>query len=170
MRWTPLTRVPVSLRIVELQPEFSECWRNDRYSVLVNRHAPHTLGDGITMVHLSIKRLDQEVVHDWRHLQKIKSEIVGAECEAVELYPAESRLVDGANQFHLWCLAVPQHRWPFGFEGPRQVGDAQPNTPWKQRKIEQDVLTGPTNAKLEAITTTEGAAAVVRASRIGASS
>jgi hypothetical protein len=37
-------------------------------------------------------------VHDWRDLQRIKNQLVGPECEAVELYPAESRKVDTANQ------------------------------------------------------------------------
>jgi len=54
------------------------------------------------LTHLSIKRLDKQPVRDWRHMQQIKSEIMGPEREGFELYPAESRVVDGANQFHLW--------------------------------------------------------------------
>jgi hypothetical protein len=64
--------------------------------------------------HLSIKRRDKEAIHDWRHLQRIKNEICGPEAEAVELYPAESRLLDGANQYHLWCVP-PGYNFPFGF-------------------------------------------------------
>lgn len=59
---------------------------------------------GQSFTHLSIKRLDKAAVHDWRHFQRIKNEICGPEREAIELYPAESRLVDTANQYHLWVL------------------------------------------------------------------
>jgi hypothetical protein len=44
-------------------------------------------------------RLDGQAIHDWRELQRIKNEIVGDEIEAVELYPAESRLLDTANWY-----------------------------------------------------------------------
>ncbi len=68
------------------------------------------------MLHLSIKRRDKQPIHDWRELQQIKTQIVGPECEAVELYPAESLVVDTANQYHLWALPSPGIRFPFGFE------------------------------------------------------
>lgn len=64
---------------------------------------------------LSIKRLDREPCRDWRHFQQIKNEIIGPEYEAMELYPAESRLVDSANQYHLWGFYDPTYRFPFGF-------------------------------------------------------
>lgn len=64
---------------------------------------------------LSIKRRDKEPIHDWRDLQRIKSELVGPECEAIELYPAESRVVDSANQFHLFAFVDPTTRVPLGF-------------------------------------------------------
>lgn len=67
------------------------------------------------MIHLSIRRLDRAPVHDWRELQQIKNLIVGTDHEAVELYPAESRCVDTANQFHLWCIATAGVAFPFGF-------------------------------------------------------
>ena len=72
------------------------------------------------IIHLSIKRRDREPVADWRVMQAIKNCLVGPECEAVELYPAESRKVDGANQYHLWCLDSSESRFPFGFT-ERQV-------------------------------------------------
>ena len=49
-------------------------------------------------------------------LQSIKSHVLSPENEAVELFPAESRLVDGANQYHLFALPSTQVRFPFGFE------------------------------------------------------
>ena len=93
-----------------------QLWVNSRYQIAM-RHM------GCGRVHLSIKRLDQQPIHDWRDLQRIKNELVGPECEAVELYPAESRLVDTANQFHLWADADPTFRFPIGLDG-RMVEEA----------------------------------------------
>jgi hypothetical protein len=78
--------------------------------------------DRPTIVHLSIRPLCGTARHDWRELQAIKNAILGPECEAVELYPAESRLLDEANQFHLWGSATPGERVPFGTLC-RKVGD-----------------------------------------------
>lgn len=75
------------------------------------------LGGTPPVVWLSIKRRDKAPLgaEHFRDLQRIKNELAGAEIEAVELYPAESRLVDTANQYHLWCVADPAFRFPFGF-------------------------------------------------------
>lgn len=64
---------------------------------------------------LSIKRIDKKSIHDWRHLQEIKNQFLGKEAEAVELYPAESRLVDSANQYHLFSPKIKGFKFPFGF-------------------------------------------------------
>ena len=93
----------------------NEVYLNDKYQVSLRR-----LGE---IVHLSIKRIDREPVHDWRELQQIKTELVGPECEAVELYPAESRVIDTANQYHLWAVPNSTFRFPFGFESKRVVTD-----------------------------------------------
>lgn len=104
-----------------VEAEMSRCqlWLNDEYQVAVY---PPEANEGVTkqgwppVIHLSIKRIDREPVHDWRDLQEIKNLIVGPDHEAVELYPAESRKVDLANQYHLWVLADAGIHFPFGFE------------------------------------------------------
>lgn len=112
--------IELELAIAELRSYYEEIWKNDRYQVLVRRDV--AVGkDWPSMIHLSIKRLDRGVIHDWRDLQTIKNELVGANHEAVELYPADSRLVDQANQYHLWVLAESGIRFPFGFP-QREVG------------------------------------------------
>lgn len=78
---------------------------------------------------LSIKRLDRDWIHDWRELQIIKTELVGHENEGMELYPAESRLMDSANQYHLWVHKDKGFRFPFGWdkrvvEGPEEAAKA----------------------------------------------
>ena len=95
----------------------SEIWHNEAYVVIVTRELDRALNpDQIPgLVWLSIRRQDREPVRDWRDMQTIKNQLLGPECEAVEIYPAESRLVDAANQFHLFGFTDPSMRIPFGF-------------------------------------------------------
>lgn len=90
-------------------------WLNRVYQVAVRDHDPGE--EWPAMVHLSIKRLDRQRPGQerFRDFQRIKNELVGPECEALELYPAESRLVDSADQFHLFAVKEPGVRFPFGF-------------------------------------------------------
>jgi hypothetical protein len=76
-----------------------------------------------TSMHLSFKRNDRAAVRDWRHFQAIKNEVAGAEREAIEIFPAESELVDGANEYHMWVL--PAGQWsPLGLAQGRELGGA----------------------------------------------
>lgn len=126
--WQPLTRGEMNPELLAAlaatDPTFTkadaasmEVWANAIYEVVV-RHKP----DGIT--HLSIKRYTRQAVRDWRHLQQIKNEICGPEREAVELFPAESRLTDLANEAHLWVLPEGE-RFPFGWPTRAVSTDAQ---------------------------------------------
>ncbi len=85
------------------------------------------------LLHLSIKKRTKGVMHDWRHLQRIKNELVGPEYEGVELYPAESRLVDTANQYHLWVMKDSTFRWPFGYKERLVISESTDGA--KQRAI-----------------------------------
>lgn len=80
---------------------------NDVYMVRVRQASP--------FVQLDIARRDGQPGKSWRDFQRIKNELVGPECEAVELFPAESRLVDTSNQYHLWVYPDPANRFPFGY-------------------------------------------------------
>jgi hypothetical protein len=96
----------------------TEYWINDMYQV--QKQFPF---QDDKVVHLCIRRRDGAAcLKDWRHFQMIKNQLVGPECEAVELYPAESRLVDTSNKYHLWCTTDTTFRFPFGFE-KRDVRD-----------------------------------------------
>ncbi len=107
----------------ELRDLMKKCqvWINDKYQVAVRK--ADTPKDWPMMAHLSIKRLDKEPIHDWRDLQEIKNKIIGPENEGIEIYPAESRLVDSANQYHLWVFMKIGYKLPLGF-GERFVKDA----------------------------------------------
>jgi hypothetical protein len=98
-----------ALEALEEEQRHCELWRNDLYQVQV-----HELEGGWR--HLNIRRVDGYPGRDWRHFQQIKNELVGPECEAVEIYPAESRLVDQGNKYHLYCCTDPEYRIPFGWQ------------------------------------------------------
>jgi len=85
------------------------------YQANVTEVPPRPSGWPIPLTWISFKRRDREPIHDWRIVQAIKNGIIGEEREAVELYPAESRLVDTVNQYHLWALPAGMS-FPFGFE------------------------------------------------------
>lgn len=70
--------------------------------------------NGHNSVMLQICRSDGGSVFDWRHLQQIKNQICGPEWEAVELFPAESRLKDPSNARYLWAKL---EQFPLGFMG-----------------------------------------------------
>lgn len=93
------------------------------YQVTRRYNTPN--GFDTPMICLSCKRVDREPLQDWRVLQEIKNALVGEECEAIELHPAESRLVDTANQRWLWCFANPTVRVPVGFTERAVCNDTQ---------------------------------------------
>jgi hypothetical protein len=67
------------------------------------------------MTELSIRRNDRKPIMDWRDMQWIKNQLLGPEIEAVQIFPAESRLMDTANQYYLWAFPAG-YIIPFGFE------------------------------------------------------
>lgn len=125
MKWTKFKRGTLDpIQLAKMKPEErallmeDTIYLNNRYQVNVR---PVSVEGWPDMIHLSIKRLDKQPIHDWRDLQRIKNEIVGPDHEAVELYPHEERLIDTSNQFHLWALAAPGITFPFGFHDARAV-------------------------------------------------
>lgn len=132
MSWDPLLPASPVLneKIVEYlkdRPEEAkelakgELWMNSTYTV--DRRDMGADGAGGRVVWLSIKRNDREPCKDWRDFQKIKNQLCGREAEGVELYPAESRVVDTANQYHLWVFT--KQRMPLGFERGEKMTAAQ---------------------------------------------
>lgn len=94
-----------------------EVWGNYIYQCIVRQRR---LMDGFgvqvgSITWLSIKTHTRRPIRDWRHLQQIKNEVCGPEREACEIFPAESRLVDTSNEFHLFVLPEGE-RFPFGYQ------------------------------------------------------
>lgn len=132
-RWQPMeaaiftgdTDDPV-INAMQSEPGFVGVFINNLYQVTYREvEAPAFSGGDSESVPLlawlCIRRRDSSPVHDWRHLQNIKNDLCGSEREALELYPAESRLVDTANQYHLWVLPLGLSA-PFGY-AEREVAD-----------------------------------------------
>jgi len=137
--WTPLE--PARLTNVDTdEVGFEKVYMNDLYTVLVRSLEPRS-EDLPKMTHLSFRRNDRKACIDWRHKQYIKNELCGEECEAVEVFPAESRLVDTSNQYHLWVFEEG-YSLPFGF-GERLVCSAgKSKIGAKQRPFETDMTPG----------------------------
>ena len=68
------------------------------------------------IIHISFKTHDKKTDAgiSWQHKQWIKNDICGEESEGLEMFPAESRIVNMANQYHLWVL-TKNKKLPFGF-------------------------------------------------------
>lgn len=68
------------------------------------------------MVVLGIERVDQQPFQNWAILQHIKNALVGPECEGMQIFPAESRLVDRGHVYWLYCFSDPAVRIPCGVQ------------------------------------------------------
>jgi hypothetical protein len=79
---------------------------NGKYQVIVKQEGDCTI--------LAIRREDRRPIFDWRDVQWIKNQLLGPEVEAVQLFPAESRLVDTSNQYYLYAWPEGCH-FQFGF-------------------------------------------------------
>lgn len=111
-----------------------EIWLNETYQVAAIRSDHPIFGK---IMQINIRRRDGNVIfRDWRHFQDIKNQLAGPECEAVELYPAESRVIDTANKYHLWCILDDTKGIPLGWHEGRHVTDDKSKLPGlRQRPI-----------------------------------
>lgn len=94
---------PATLRKLYDRLKTNALYLSEHYQVAIDKDVEHGFA-GLLFWHLSIKRIDKEPIMDWRDLQAIKNQLCGPECEALQLFPAESRCVDTSNQYHLWVV------------------------------------------------------------------
>lgn len=86
-------------------PSCSEAYINSQYVVTVFISTIEFLGWKGDIKHLVIKPIDDgTIINHWKVLQRIKNEVCGEEFNAIEIYPKEQNLVDGANVYHLWVF------------------------------------------------------------------
>ncbi len=143
-RWTPLVkvsvRVPDSLTSQEREPlKEAEHFANCRYLV-ARRFCGEDPGRLGKLWHLSIRENDRGHRHDWRDFQLIKNELVGPEAEGIEIYPPESRLVDSANQDHLFVFERPLLTEAIGFSERLVSGDGEGRENVRQRPFAPEHL------------------------------
>jgi hypothetical protein len=107
--------------VIEWSKQPVTVWCNDTYVVRALYNHSNEVGL------ICVRRRDWKPCSDWRDKQAIKNQIVGPEWEAAELYPAESRVQDQGNWYHLWVMPKGG-RYAFGFlEGRRSDKPAKPN-------------------------------------------
>lgn len=126
LKWEPMANASFGpegdAQMLAADPHYVGVFKNNQYQAML-REYPYDQNKPTEMVSwLVIRRLDSEAVHDWRHLQCIKNDLCGPEREGLEIYPAESRLVDQSNQFHLFVMPLGVIL-PFGYQ-ERDVSDA----------------------------------------------
>lgn len=114
-----------------------EVWENAVYLVSVPLPPPGTLEADLAGVirQAMIDRRDGNPCMDWRHLQRIKNAVFGDEAEAVEVFPAEHRLVDTSNTRHLWCIPMP-----IGWQNRMVVDTALPGGHLPQRRFPEGAV------------------------------
>lgn len=106
-------------------PLGEELWVSRKFIVHVTRiELDEALGFPSPVTELSVRRQDRRRIRDWRELQRIKNALCGPEREAMEMYPAESRLVDTANQYYLFVLPEGSY-WPFGMRSREVLTQAE---------------------------------------------
>lgn len=64
------------------------------------------------IIQLEVRTADHQPVHNWQDLYAIKTALFPNRY-AIEVYPPQDRLVDGAHAYHLWVLPEG-FRVPFG--------------------------------------------------------
>lgn len=138
-KWVPLTLVAPA------DAYGGETWMNPWYEVRVVRHSDGWLLDNGPWLRIGIACNDGEARHDWRVFQRIKNQVAGPEWWALELYPAESQLIDPSNYFILY--AAPS--LPFGnrygrvLAGP--ANSMAPQRGWHPDDEPREVRDGITN-------------------------
>lgn len=99
-----------------LDREEAKCryYINNLYQAQVSFSTVDWFGQSKDIAMLNVRRRDGAMIWDWRHLQRIKNELFGDEVEGVQLFPAESRLVDTSNKWSIWVL-LDGTKMPFGW-------------------------------------------------------
>ena len=116
VRWMPLKRMNASEYGV---PKHWEVWENNLYYCNVERFRSGFPIGGGEYARIGISAIGDYARHDWREFQWIKNDICDGEWEAVEIYPAERRLLDPSNHYYLWC--VPHGVLQIGLFNGRRV-------------------------------------------------
>lgn len=103
--WQPLWRgndIQNHNKGSEYTAEHNQTWCNDKCQVYVYDYPE--LDGWPPIIEMSLKLNTREPWSDWRDFYRIKSELCGTSCWAIEVYPSQFALVDSANQYHMFCF------------------------------------------------------------------
>ena len=110
-------------------PEMDRCWIRKEDGVCVCSRIIRTRVGNVEHVTITRHRdISQAFVNDgsggfsWAEKQEIKDELFGKKRVAVEVYPADDRLVDTSDVYHLWVFDK-KYRLPFGIH-PKEYAPA----------------------------------------------
>lgn len=91
-------------------------YQNKNYRVTVqSRGIKAGMGE---LIELGIER-KADLPAEFEHLMRIKDQLLGFDCEAVQLYPARDRELETDKTILLGFVPVggePAYRWPIGYE------------------------------------------------------
>ena len=134
-KMTPLERAEMDIPTVEEAMAAAGCsedeakahieWRKAQTVWVNNLYQVNVEYMRESQAHVIIRRLDRQPIHNWTHFQEIKNQVLGKECEAVEIYPKESRLVDAKHHYHLWGFRRPEGSFNIGFVDRDVAADEQ---------------------------------------------
>lgn len=104
--WTEFQQVyPIGGDNKPIELEQGESWwRNSFYTVFRKELQPEEGIEG--PVRLSIRRNDGKAIREWKHLQRVKNEVVGEEREAAEIFPPQSMVSSMDHEHHLFVTPV----------------------------------------------------------------
>jgi len=100
------------MNLLEIKPKpgSNNKWETDLYTIQLRDW------NNKEMHFITIRRKDDKPIHNWEHFQLIKNYILGDEIEAFELYPAESKLINLGNAYHLLAWKDQKAHPSFGFK------------------------------------------------------
>ena len=93
LRYSPLT---INFETHPHLKHVSKCWQTEDgvYDIMFDEV------NGFK--HLRIRRIDDQPIHNYMDLQKVKNDLWGNYIVAVEIYPDQSKFKNGSNTYHLW--------------------------------------------------------------------
>jgi hypothetical protein len=78
-------------------------WQNNKYIVQVFHGVERK---GKKYIKAMVRRSDSQPILSWTDLFRIKNELFGEECEAIQFLPKKSELTDVANLYWIWVEDV----------------------------------------------------------------
>ena len=89
--------------------DMDRCYVLDKKYVVMTRQIKTEWG---IVEHAFIRNKDNSDI-SWKEKQKIKNDLFGRNRTAIEVFPAESRLIDKVGAYHIWILPE-EMELPFG--------------------------------------------------------